>query len=204
MKQSGRGSNHDRPDRADLIEQAALQVFYEKGYHGASIREIAKGAGIGVATLFHHFPSKAAILEHILDVAAEEMQSDLDRALAGLSDPTERLIAAVRTLALAHCERQRQSFVAQSEYRSLSPAAQKTTRRKRREIQRTVDDAVADGIAAGQFSSDHPKDVARAIVSLGTAVATWYHRGKGYTPEEVADIEVEMALSLLAARVPSR
>jgi len=201
MATSGEGSGRARPDRAHLIEQAALQVFYEKGYHGASIREIVKGAGISVATLFHHYPSKAAILEQILDLAAVEMRADLDQALDGVTDPTERLTVAVQTMVLAHCERQRQSFVAQSEYRSLEAAARETNRVKRREIQQIFDEAVADGIAAGQFSSPHPNDVARAIVSLATAVASWYRSDGAYSPEEVAAIQVEMAMSLVAAKV---
>ena len=172
-------------------------MFYEKGYHGASIREIAKGAGIGVATLFHHFPNKASILEQIINGAADAMRSDLDGALEGLIDPKARLTAAVRVLVIASCHRQRESFVAQSEFRSLTPEAFKTNREKRRGIQLIFTNAVDDGIASGQFVSDHPKDVARSLVLLGSAVAHWYEDGHGLTPDEIADIHVDMALSLV-------
>jgi AcrR family transcriptional regulator len=184
---------------AEVIERQALQVFYEKGYYGASIRAIATGANVGIATLFHHFPTKAAILDRILHRAVDAMQKDLDDAVAGVSDPADRLEMAVRALVLAHCERQSESFVAQSELRSVKGASAKAIRQKRRRVQAVFDDAVAEGIAAGEFSCDHPNDVARAIVSMGTQVATWYQRGKGYSPQQVADIYVEMAMRLVGA-----
>lgn len=184
---------------AAAVGEAALQVFYERGYHGASIRAIAKRAGIGVATLFHYHPSKAAILEHIVNGAADAMQRDLDRALAGVEDPTERLVAATRTLVIASIVRQRESFVAQSEFRSLGREDYERNREKRRRIQGTFGAIVEAGIAAGRFSSEHPKDVARSVVVLGTSVALWYSEGQGSSAEQVADAHVEMALRLVGA-----
>jgi AcrR family transcriptional regulator len=184
---------------ADVIEQSALRVFYAKGYHGASIRAIAADAGVGVATLFHHFPTKAAILDQILHRAVDHMQADLDEAIDGATDPRDRLERAVRALVVAHCERQSQSFVAQSELRSLEPQAAADIRRKRRRVQGVFDDAVADGLAACEFSCENPREIARAIVSMGTQVATWYHPGGRLSAAEVAEIHVDMAMRLVGA-----
>jgi AcrR family transcriptional regulator len=182
---------------ADAIERAALEVFYAKGYHGASIRAIAGRANIGISTLFHHYPSKAAILERILNRAADEMQSDLNVAIEGVAAPGTRLSLAVRALVVAHCERQSWSFVAQSEFRSLNEPAATEIRRKRRRVQAVFDDALQDGIDAGEFDCQNSREVARAIVSMGTQVAVWYHAGHGMSPEEVAEIYVDMALRLV-------
>jgi AcrR family transcriptional regulator len=199
MTTSTRASTANRPTTAEAILESALQVFYEKGYHGASIRAIARGAGVGLATLFHHYPNKSVILERIVNGAADAMRSDLDRTLDGLTDPTERVAVAVRTMVIASCERQRESFVAQSEFRSLTEADFKKNREKRRAIQRVFSDAVNEGVSAGQFSARHPNDVARSLVLLGSAVALWYKAGQGLTTEEVADVHVEMALDLVVA-----
>lgn len=50
----------------DRILAAGLRLFSEKGYLGATTREIAKEAGIAEVTLFRHFPSKESILEEII------------------------------------------------------------------------------------------------------------------------------------------
>ncbi|MBM4538977.1 TetR family transcriptional regulator, partial [Rhodococcus hoagii] len=41
---------------------AALDLFAERGYEGTSIREIASRAGLSVPGLYHHYPSKHALL----------------------------------------------------------------------------------------------------------------------------------------------
>lgn len=189
----------DPSTTAGTIEESALQVFYEKGYHGASIRAIAKKAGVGVATLFHYYPNKPAILEHIINGAADAMQHDIDLAVEGVSDPTDRLVAAVRTMVTASCVRQRESFVAQSEFRSLTPTDFKVNREKRRRIQALFLAMVDDGIAAGDFTSNHPADLARSLVLLSSAVAFWYEAGQAMGIPEVAETHVEMALSLVGA-----
>ncbi|MBS1675894.1 MAG: TetR family transcriptional regulator [Actinobacteria bacterium] len=204
MARVGKGGQTVNTDTADVIERTALSMFYEKGYHGTSIREIAGGAGISVPGLFHHYESKARIVERILHRAVDEMQRDIDEALAEVGPaPRERLTAGFRALVLAHCERQMDSFVAQSELRSLEPAAEGEIRKKRRDVQHVFDAAVEEGAQSNEFHCDHPHEAARAIVALGTSVATWYRHGNGYTPDEVADIYVDMALRIAGADLPA-
>ncbi|MFC1411487.1 TetR/AcrR family transcriptional regulator [Streptacidiphilus sp. N1-12] len=52
-----------RRNRARLLE-AAEQVFAEKGI-GASTEEIARQAGVGIGTVFRHFPTKEALLKAV-------------------------------------------------------------------------------------------------------------------------------------------
>jgi len=53
-------------DRRSLILQAAASSFAEMGYQGTGLADICKGAGIAKPTVYHHFPSKAAILYELL------------------------------------------------------------------------------------------------------------------------------------------
>lgn len=63
--------NDGRPLRADArrnrarVLEAADEVFATKGV-GASTEEVAKRAGVGVGTVFRHFPTKEALLEAVL------------------------------------------------------------------------------------------------------------------------------------------
>lgn len=204
MAGAAKGEQVGSTDTAEVIERTALSIFYVKGYHGTSIREIARGADISVPGLFHHYESKARIVERILHRAVDEMQRDIDGALDEVGPaPRERLTAGFRALVLAHCERQMDSFVAQSELRSLEPDAEEEIREKRRSVQHVFDAAVDEGAQSGEIHCDHPHEAARAIVALGTSVATWYRHGNGYTPDEVADIYVDMALRIAGADLPA-
>ncbi|MFE7408412.1 TetR/AcrR family transcriptional regulator [Isoptericola sp. NPDC057559] len=61
-----RGYAKGRAKREEIL-QAAIVAFGEVGYHGASLREIAARVGISHPGLLHHFPTKAALLEAVLE-----------------------------------------------------------------------------------------------------------------------------------------
>lgn len=54
------------PTTREKILDAALRRFSEKGYLGATTREIAQEAGVAEVTLFRHFSSKEALFEAVL------------------------------------------------------------------------------------------------------------------------------------------
>ena len=192
------------PGTSEVIEQAALEAFYDKGYHGASIREIASRAGIGLATVFHHYPSKAAVLNRIMHRAVDELDEELRDALDSIVDPVDRLTTAVRVLVTAHCERQMQSFVAQSEFRSLEPDEREVVRVKRAQIQSIVVEAIQNGVGLGRFECEQPKETAQAIVAMATMVATWYHSGGARSTDQVASTYADLAQRMLGRRTSPR
>lgn len=46
--------------------EAALLLFADKGYFGASMRQIARAVGVRESALYHHFPSKQGILDALI------------------------------------------------------------------------------------------------------------------------------------------
>jgi AcrR family transcriptional regulator len=66
-----------------MILRAAASSFSEAGYLGTSLEDICRGSGIAKPTLYHHFPSKAAILFEVL--------SDYLELIIGLAEAPERL-----------------------------------------------------------------------------------------------------------------
>src|SRR6476661_9984432 len=59
------------PMRADarrnreLLLEAALEAFTERGADDTSLEEIARRAGVGIGTLYRHFPGRTALLEAV-------------------------------------------------------------------------------------------------------------------------------------------
>lgn len=99
-----------RPMRADarrnhdLLVQAATQVFEEQGPY-ACLEDIARRAGVGVGTLYRHFPRRQAILEAVY---RQQIDALLAESTALLESPSagEALDAWVR-LMLDHIIKQR-------------------------------------------------------------------------------------------------
>lgn len=179
------------------IENTALHLFRKKGYAGSSIREIAAGSDVAIATMFHHFPSKLAILERLLHLAVDELQAELDEAMKDTTDARERLRACVRVMVVAHCLRSTQSFVAESELRSLPEDASHDIRRKRLRIQKLFHKAVEEGIESGEFTCTDAKIASVAILTMCTSVASWYRPGGPLTPEQLAQFYVDFAFSIV-------
>jgi hypothetical protein len=60
----GRPSTRHGKRREEILRTAA-SVFAERGYHGASMRDIAARLGVRQAAIYYYYPSKSAILEAI-------------------------------------------------------------------------------------------------------------------------------------------
>ena len=73
-----------RRNRASVLE-AAEAVFAASGT-SASTAEIARAAGVGIGTVFRHFPTKEALLQAIILARMERLVEEAD-ALAGADDP---------------------------------------------------------------------------------------------------------------------
>jgi AcrR family transcriptional regulator len=94
----------DRLDRFDRrlahILAHATDVFCEKGYAGASMRDLSRAAGMSLAGLYYYFESKEKLLyliqKHTFSTIVEKLRARLD----GVADPKERL----RTFIQNHLE----------------------------------------------------------------------------------------------------
>jgi AcrR family transcriptional regulator len=83
--------------RYDVIVRAARDVFARRGYHQASIREIAREAGLSLAGLYHYVGGKDELLFLALDRSLDTLTTALDDALAAARTPELKLLALVRT-----------------------------------------------------------------------------------------------------------
>ena len=73
-------SDHDRAvARRDQVLCAAAACFRDRGFHGASMAELARRAGMSVGHIYHYFENKEAIVEAIVE-------RDLARSLAFLDE----------------------------------------------------------------------------------------------------------------------
>jgi AcrR family transcriptional regulator/DNA-binding XRE family transcriptional regulator len=186
-----------RPLEMDQALRGALSAFLEFGYHGASMRTIAERAGISVAGLYHYYPSKHDMLVALLDLTMTDLLERSTAARNEGSNPVERFSLLVECLALFHTHRRELGFVGASEMRSLSAGARLSVAAARREMQRMVDDEVEQAVRRGDFRTARPKEAARAVVTLCTALPQWFRLPGPSTAEQVAAQYVDFALDLV-------
>jgi AcrR family transcriptional regulator len=78
--------------RREVIESAAMDVFAERGYHGASIDEIARRSGVTAPVIYDHFESKAALHGRLLERTRDDLLA-MWRANLGGGGTLEQQIA---------------------------------------------------------------------------------------------------------------
>ncbi len=59
--------------KRELIIEAAVECFIERGFHQTSIRDIATVAGISVGNLYNHFASKSALILELAELELGEL-----------------------------------------------------------------------------------------------------------------------------------
>lgn len=197
---AGPGWREYGPLDFDPVLAAALQEFLEIGYHGATVRGIASHCGLSVSGIYHYYPSKQAMLVTVFDRTMSDLLARAGAARSQGGDPVERFGLLVENLALFHTHRKELGFVGAAEMRSLEPANRSRIAELRTVQQRMVDDEVDDAVRSGRFRADHPHEAARAVVTMCTALPTWWRRDGALDPEQIARRYVAFALELMGHR----
>jgi AcrR family transcriptional regulator len=84
-------------ERYDGILNAACEIIARRGFHQASIRDIARAAGLSLAGLYHYVGGKDELLFLVLDRSLDRLIASLDQALGDSRTPETRLLALIRT-----------------------------------------------------------------------------------------------------------
>jgi AcrR family transcriptional regulator len=81
--------------RREVIEQAATEVFAERGYHGASIDEIARRSGVTPPVVYDHFASKLDLYRTLLERHFAELRTVWREHLPGDEPPAQRIARSI-------------------------------------------------------------------------------------------------------------
>ncbi|GAB2657589.1 TetR/AcrR family transcriptional regulator [Nocardia goodfellowii] len=188
--------------RARLLD-AAVIAFAERGFHGATTRDVTSIAGLSTAAIYVHHRSKEELLYQISHTGHLDIQARIRAALASSTHPTEQLIALVRDFAIHHARAHTVARVINYELAALSPEHQREIKDIRHTIDTEVRALIEKGVAEGSFDHPNPHMAAVAILSLGIDIARWYREDGAWTPEELGDHYVDLALRIVGAHAPS-
>lgn len=147
--------------RCDQILQAAAQCFREKGFHGASIAQISKVAGMSAGHIYHYFENKEAIiaaivaadLEHLLTLTSEigdarnVRSAFLDRIGEGVADNLDADDAGLKVEIVAEAARNATvAEIVRAADRQCRASLEEAVRSARRRAGHEDDEATIAGI----------------------------------------------------------
>ncbi len=183
------------------ILENALRLFAVQGFHGSSMRELAKLVEIQPSALYVHFPSKEHVLAELARVGHEAHHAALRAAMldAG-SDATQQLRAFVAANARIHAAYPHLAIVVNDEMSALSPELAGPALALRKQSLELLLDIIRRGVAMGRFSVPRVDIVAAAIGAMGMRIPYWYAPQVGFDVEELASAQAELAARMLGAK----
>jgi len=136
------------------VLDAARALFAERGYEPATIRDIAKGAGMSTGAVFANFQDKAELFEAVLSEDLARLAETLKAAAAAESSLRARLLAALTAGYHGSLEQLPlvQAVVARSWFQPV--AAEMRTRAAIKPLVMVVSDALQTGVREGELRQD--------------------------------------------------
>lgn len=190
---------HFEPLDLTPLLAAALDAFYEHGFHGTTVRDIARRHGQTVPSIYYHHESKEGVFVALLDKGTSEVAERVRAAAAEGGDQPEARFANVVEAIVLHMAQRTRLAALDSEIRHLSPPVRRRYAARRKEVERILAEIVASGVERGVFTASYPAETARAVLGMCQAIARWYRPGGGLTPAELAGQYVDIALMTVGA-----
>lgn len=180
------------------ILETALHFFANKGFHGVSIRDLAKELQLQPSAFYAHYRSKEHILAALIRLGHEAQHEALRAVLldAG-ADPAVQLGALVRANATLHATYPQLAIVANEELHVLPPELAAPVLELRKQSAALLHEVILRGMALGRFSCRSPLVTAAAIGAMALRIPYWYQPESGLAIGTLADIHAELALRML-------
>ena len=171
-------------DRRIEILKSAAAAFRRRGYHGASVDEIASALEMTKGNLYYYFRNKEEILyachDYSLDVLLAlmlDVQGDASRP----DDKLRRLILAFVHLMLDEL----QGTALTLDLQALSPPLQRRIIAKRDRFDRGLREIIQQGIDQGLFRSGDPKMIGFAVMGAVNWITKWFDPAGPMTSEQI-------------------
>ena len=172
--------------RDDILD-AAAQVFRQKGFHGASMSNIAEAVNLQKASLYHHVSSKQEILFELLERALVLLLERISPVASLELSADERLRHMIREYLQILSENTDLAAVLLFEHRSLEDRQHARHIPNRDKFEALWREVLADGVRARQFVCDDIPLTTRAILGILNWTITWYRQSGVLSIEEIGD-----------------
>jgi len=190
--------------RRERLLRAAARTFAERGFHGTSMRDLARASGMSLGGMYYYVKGKEDLLFQIQKACFDEVRRGAEEVLARVQGAEARLAAFVRhhvTFFTAHMPEMK---VLAHEAESLSGAPLEEIRRQKRQYVELLVGLLAalDGGGADQRARRHV--AAYTLFGMMNWIYTWYDPAGPVGVQELADIITQLFLNGYQVEVSAR
>lgn len=195
-----RGVNADAADMREKIFAEAVKMFRQKGYHAASMQNIADAVGLQKGSLYHYIASKEELLFKIFERSTGALTQQLEDIIASKDSPVEKLRRAIEAHLIALCEQLDIYSVYLSERRALSGRSHTKVRAEAEKHARLLEKILQQGIERKDFRALDTKMVSLGILGMCNWLYQWYSPEGRLSPQEISVIFTELVVSGLTRK----
>ena len=189
----------------DEIVTAAAKVFRTKGYHAATVQDIADEVGILKGSLYHHVESKEDLLYLIVREPIARMYQTMSDIVAADASAVDKLRRAI----LAHLEafdrHYPHLFVYLREREEMKRRFRERIKLSPKQYERFWQQIVREGMKSGEFRADRDAQiVSYGLLGMLNWLYRWYRPQGRLTVREVAEQFTALTLDGLTTAASKR
>jgi AcrR family transcriptional regulator len=187
--------------KRERILEEAVKLFYERGFTGTTLDDIAAELGVTKPFIYTHFRSKTDLLAALCKPTIELSLEAVAGAAKSPGSPTARLHRAIVDFTQVVLSRQANIAIYFREEKNLAPDALAEINTLRKRFDRVLSNLLTEGVAAGEFDISDVNLTALAIGGMISWAYTW-HRSEGRLAlEDMCQRMADLALQMAGARI---
>ena len=187
-----------RKRRVEILKSAAT-AFRRRGYHGASMGEIAQALRMTKGSLYYYFKNKEEILFFCHDYSLDILLEVLERVEAAGGSPPAKLRSLIESF-VHHILDDLRGTAMTLDFQALSAPLLRRVIAKRDRFDRGIRRLLQEGMDAGAFAPGDAKLLTFAILGAVNWIPRWFDPGGPATSEQIGRVFSEYLVSGLQKR----
>ena len=187
-----------RQRRVEILKSAAA-AFRRRGYHGASMGEIAQALRMTKGSLYYYFKNKEEILFFCHDYSLDILLDMLERVEGAGGTPPQKLRSLIESF-VHHILDDLRGTAMTLDFQALSAPLLRRVIAKRDRFDRGIRRLLQEGMDAGAIAQGDPKLLTFAILGAVNWIPRWFDPSGPATSEEIGRVFADYLVTGLQKR----
>jgi AcrR family transcriptional regulator len=190
----GRIKTDSTSTRKEVIIRKAAELFKEKGYKAASMRELADIVGVEAASLYNHIRSKSELLHLICFDVANRYAQFMEEVEAEKTTSLQKIEKLLRFHITGMVKSFEEVYVCDREWRHLSEPYLSNFQNQRRIHRRRFASIIEEGIKKKEFKKIDPTTAVLIMLHAISGIESWHRSKQKFDGKELEENMISILL----------
>lgn len=184
--------------RKDVIVTKAANLFREKGFKAASMRDLAEAVGVEAASLYNHIKSKTELLHELCFNVANRYMQKMDEVEAEKLTSIQKIEKLVRFHIYEMVNHYEEVYVSDREWKHLADPYLSNFQNQRRIYRKRFAAIIEAGIRNGEVKPIDAPTAVLIVLHAISGIESWHRSTKRISAEELEENMVAILVSGLS------